>query len=68
MSKKKPKKTNNTDIKYIYTDVIFGHPGQFPIIDLSSTSINIANNKITAEQEINLNINYFSNIYLVKTK
>ena len=61
-------KEENTDIKYIYTDVTFGHAGQFPIIDLSSTSINIANNKITAEQEINLNINYFSNIYLVKTK
>jgi cell shape-determining protein MreC len=61
-------KEENTDIKYIYTDITFGHPGQFPIIDLSSTSINIANNKITAEQEINLNINYFSNIYLVKTK
>ena len=53
-------KEENTDIKYIYTDITFGHPGQFPIIDLSSTSINIANNKITAEQEINFNINYFS--------
>ena len=61
-------KEENTDIKYIYTDITFGHPGQFPIIDLSSTSINIANNKITAEQEIDFNINYFSNIYLLKTK
>jgi cell shape-determining protein MreC len=61
-------KEENTDIKYIYTDITFGHPGQFPIVDLSSTSINIANNKITAEQEINFNINYFSNIYLLKTK
>ena len=61
-------KEENTDIKYIYTDITFGHPGQFPIVDLSSTSINIANNKITAVQEINFNINYFSNIYLLKTK
>ena len=58
----------STDIKYIYTDIAFGHPGQFPIVDLSSTQVNIANNKIRAEQSINFRINNFSDLYLIKTK
>ena len=59
---------DSTDIKYIYTDIAFGHPGQFPIVDLSSTQVNIANNKIRAEQYINFRINNFSDLYLIKTK
>lgn len=59
---------DSTDIKYIYTDITFGHPGQFPIVDLSSTQVNIANNKIRAEQSINFRINYFSDLYLINTK
>ena len=59
---------DSTDIKYIYTDIAFGHPGQFPIVDLSSTQVNIANNKIRAEQSINFSINYFSDLYLINTK
>ena len=59
---------DSTDIKYIYTDITFGHPGQFPIVDLSSTQVNNANNKIRAEQSINFTINYFSDLYIIKTK
>ena len=61
-------KSQNTDIKYIYTDIIFGHPGQFPIIDLSETPIDIANNIIRAVQPVELKISYFSDFYIVKTK
>jgi hypothetical protein len=61
-------KEENNDIRYIYTDISFGHPGQFPIVDLSTTSINIANNKIRARKAINLRINYFSDLYLIKIK
>lgn len=58
----------NTDIKYIYTDISYGHPGQFPIVDLSTTPVSIANDKISAQVPINFKLNYFSNIYLVKIK
>ena len=61
-------KEENNDIRYIYTDISFGHPGQFPIVDLSSNSINIANNKIRARKAINFTINYFSELYLIKVK
>ena len=58
----------NTDIKYIYTDISYGHPGQFPIVDLSTTPVSFANDKISAQVPINFKVNYFSNIYLVKIK
>ena len=61
-------KEENNDIRYIYTDISFGHPGQFPIVDLSSNSINIANNKIRARKAIKFRINYFSELYLIKVK
>jgi hypothetical protein len=51
--------TENSDIKYIYTDISYGHPGQFPIVDLSSTQINIANNKLQAEIPLNYKISFF---------
>ena len=60
--------TENSDIKYIYTDISYGHPGQFPIVDLSSTQINIANNKLQAEIPINYKISFFSDLYLIQAK
>ena len=59
---------DSTDIKYIYTDIAFGHPGQLPIVDLTSTKVNFANSKIRAEHSINFKINYFTDLYLIKTK
>ena len=61
-------KKENSDIKYIYTDVSYGHPGQFPIVDLSSTQINIANNKLRAEVPVNYKISFFSDLYLIQSK
>src|SRR6056300_521178 len=58
----------NSDIKYIYTDISYGHPGQFPIVDLSSTQINIANNKLQAEIPLNYKISFFSDLYLIQAK
>ncbi len=61
-------RSTNTDIKLIYTDVSFGHPGQFPIVDLSTIPITISNDKLRVQIPIDFSLSYFSNLYLVQTK
>tara|TARA_B100000902_G_C27196959_1_gene856994 strand:- start:74 stop:868 length:795 start_codon:yes stop_codon:yes gene_type:complete len=58
----------NSTVDYIFTDLIFDHPGKFPILTLSSAEVSTSNNKIKANVDIEYNFNFNSDIYIVKTK
>ena len=58
----------NSNISYISTDIIFDQIAKFPIVSLSSSSVSTANNKISAQIEINYNFNFDSSIYIVMKK
>jgi len=58
----------NINIDYIFTDVVFDHIGQFPIVRLSNEEVSSANNKISAVVGIDYKFNFNSNIYIVKEK
>jgi len=58
----------NSNIGYISTDIIFDQIAKFPIVNLSSSIVSTANNKISAQIEINYNFNFDSSIYIVMQK
>ena len=58
----------DSKIDFIFTDLLFDHPGKFPILTLSNSEVSTSNNKIQSTVDISYNFNFDSNIYIIKTK
>ena len=58
----------DSKIDFIFTDLLFDHPGKFPILTLSNSEVSTSNNKIQSTVDISYNFNFDSNIYIIKKK
>ena len=52
----------------IYSDIIFGHIGRFPFLDLETYKQNITNDKLTMIVEIDQQLSFQTKLFIPKEK
>ena len=57
-----------TKVETIYSDIIFGHIGRFPFLDLETYKQNITNDKLTVIVEIDQQLSFQTKLFIPKEK
>tara|TARA_B100001778_G_C18597904_1_gene635712 strand:- start:1932 stop:2723 length:792 start_codon:yes stop_codon:yes gene_type:complete len=60
--------SNNTKVGIIYSDIIFGHIGKFPFLDLNIYEQKVSNNKLTVSVEIKDTLSFQTKLFIPKEK
>ena len=60
--------SNNTKVGIIYSDIIFGHIGKFPFLDLNIYEQKVSNNKLTVLVEIKDTLSFQTKLFIPKEK
>ena len=60
--------SNNTKVGIIYSDIIFGHIGKFPFLDLNIYEQKVSNNKLTVSVEIKDTLSFPTKLFIPKEK
>lgn len=60
--------TFNTDIDFLYTDILYNHSGKFPVVDTRTINFELVNNQINSSFNFSNNFTFNTQLFIPKSK